>query len=596
MHNTTTEVNIFDALMEVLKKYKLPLKKLVCLATDGTPTMTGITKEVVERLKETCKMHVKYKSVIKAEEMLMVLLVGAAIVALWYVFIRPLNHFKRMGVKQLRPWPILGNLYITILRISSAGDFVKNAYDSFGKSRYGGIYQFSILTLMVKDPELIKQLAIKDFDHFTDHRGFLNPESDPLWSNNLFTLTGQKWREMRATLSGSFTSSKMKHMFGVINEAAENFSTHFMNKEENLIELEMKDTFSRFTNDVIATSAFGLKVNSLEEPNNTFYIMGKTITSFNSILITLKFLLFFTLPRIFKYLKLSIFDKKTTAFFHNTITETIKVREEKNIVRKDMINLLLEARKGHKIEESNTIETGYATVQEDSYFDKVKFKQAKYLTNDDITSQALVFFFAGFDTVSTALCYGAHELALNKNIQDKLRREIRETHKLNDGKLTYDALLKMKYMDMVFSEILRKWPPAFSIDRVCTKPYTIEAKYPDEKPVNLKVGNVLWLPIFGLHRDPKYFPNPEVFDPERFSDENRDQIIPYSYIPFGVGPRNCIGSRFAILESKVLLYNLLLNFEIVSTKKTENPLKFKKGSFQNAVQGGYWVALKRIKQ
>ncbi|KAL1509582.1 hypothetical protein ABEB36_004294 [Hypothenemus hampei] len=528
--------------------------------------------------------------------MLTYFLLGAAAVGLWYAFIRPLNYFKRMGVKQLRPWPIFGDLYVTVFKILSLGDFVKNAYDSFGKSRYGGFYQFNYPTLMLKDPELIKQLTIKDFDHFTDHRVIINPEADHFWSNNLFALRGQKWKEMRATLSGSFTSSKMKHMFEVINESAQNFSTHFMKKEENLIELEMKDAFSRFTNDVIASSAFGIKVDSLKEPNNTFYAMGKAITNFSSFLVTLKAIIFSVVPKIFKYLKISIVDSTPLQFFHKIIKETIKVREEKNIVRKDMINLLLETRKGNKIEEGNAIETGYATVQEDSYFDKVKFKQVRYLSDDDITSQALVFFFAGFDTVSTALCYGAHELAMNKDVQDKLRAEIRETHKINNGILTYDALLKMKYMDMVFCEILRKWPPALSIDRVCTKPYTIEPKYPDEKPVHLKVGDLLWLPMFGLHRDPKYFPNPEAFDPERFSDENRDQIIPYSYIPFGSGPRNCIGSRFAILESKALIYNLLLNFEIVPTKRTMNPLKFTRGTFQNTVEGGFWLGLKSIKQ
>ncbi|KAL1509573.1 hypothetical protein ABEB36_004286 [Hypothenemus hampei] len=528
--------------------------------------------------------------------MLTYLLVGAVAVGLWHLFIRPLNHFEKMRVKQLKPWPILGDLYGIVFRTSSIGDLIKYAYDSFGKSRYGGFHQFNLPTLILKDPELIKQITIKDFDHFTDHRAFINPEGDPLWSNNLFALTGQKWREMRATLSGSFTSSKMKHMFEVINEAAQNFSTHFMKKDENIIELEIKDTFSRFTNDVIATSAFGLKIDSLEEPNNTFYTMGKAIANFPLFRVILKTIFALILPRIFKYFKISIIDSDSAKYFKNTIKETIKAREEKNIVRKDMINLLLETRKGHKIEESNAIETGYATVLEDSYFDKVKFKQTKYLSDDDITSQALIFFLAGFDTVATVLCYGAHELAMNKDIQDRLREEIHETDKLNNGKLTYDALLKMKYMDMVFSEILRKWPPALFVDRVCTKPYTIEPKYPDEKPVVFKVGDSLWLPIFGLHRDSKYFPESEVFDPERFSDENREQIIPYSYIPFGSGPRNCIGSRFAILECKAVLYNLLLNFEIVSTKKTTKPLKFLRGTFQNAVEGGFWLGLKRIKQ
>ncbi|KAL1509780.1 hypothetical protein ABEB36_004464 [Hypothenemus hampei] len=426
--------------------------------------------------------------------MLTYLLLGVAPVGLWYVFIRPVIYFERMGVKQLRPWPILGNLYVIVFRISNICDFIKYAYDSFSKSRYEGVYQFNRPVLILNNPELIKELTTKDFDHFTDHKAFNNPEADPLWSNNLFSLKGLK--QMRATLNGSFTISKMKHMFALINETAQNFSRHFMKKEENLIQLERKDIFTRI-----------------------------------HISVDIKFTLLL-LPLFFKYVPP----------------------------------------------------------------DKVKFKQARYLRNDDISSQTLLSFFAGFETVSTAFCHGAHELAMNKDVQDKLREEIRETDKLNNGKLTYDALLKMKYMDMVFCEILRKWPPVFSMDRVCTKPYTIEPKYPDEKPVHLKVGDVFWFPMFGLYRDPKYFPKPEVFDPERFSDENRDQITPYSYIPFGVGPRNCIGSRFAILESKALIYNLLLNFEIVPTKKTANPLKFSQGSFQNTVEGGFWLGLKHIKQ
>ncbi|KAL1509590.1 hypothetical protein ABEB36_004301 [Hypothenemus hampei] len=399
---------------------------------------------------------------------------------------------------------------------------------------------------------------------------------------------------MRATLSGSFTSNKMKHMFEVINETAENFAKHFMEKKENLLELEMKDTYCRFTNDVIATAAFGIKVDSLGELDNKFYILGKNLASFGGIWKSLKFFLYVVFPRISGYLNITIFDKDTTEYFRNAIIETIKMREEKHIKRKDMIDLLLEARKGHKIEEANVIETGFSTVKEDTYFDKYKFKQTKYLSDDDITAQALIFFFAGFDTISTALCYGSHELAMHKNIQDKLREEIRQTHKLNNGKLTYENLLKMKYMDMVFSEVLRKWPPGFVVDRLCTKQYTIEPKYSDESSVTLKVGDTIWIPIYGLHRDPNYYPDPDKFDPERFSDENKDEIKPYTYLPFGSGPRNCIGSRFAILEAKCLLYNLLLNFEIVPIKKTRYCLKFAKAFFQNTVEGGFWLGLKRL--
>lgn len=279
-------------------------------------------------------------------------------------------------------------------------------------------------------------------------------------------------------------------------------------------------------------------------------------------------------------------------FFKNIIYETIKVREEKGIIRPDMINLLLEARRGAKQEETGVMETGFATVKESA--DNEKFKKHRNFTNDEITSQALIFFVAGFETVSTAMSFGSYELACNRDVQDKLREEIRKTYKETNGKLTYDALLKMKYMDMVVSEILRKWPPVPGMDRVCTKPYTIEPVLPDEKPVPLKPGDVLWLPMQGVHRDPNNYPNPDKFDPERFSDENKVNIRPYTYIPFGSGPRNCIGSRLALLEMKTLLYNLLLSFEIVPTKKTKIPIVLNKKSLNHSCEGGFWLELKRV--
>nr|WDY85986.1 cytochrome P450 9Z214 [Pagiophloeus tsushimanus] len=505
--------------------------------------------------------------------MIWILIAGAVAFLFWYSLLRPMNHFTKMGVKQSKPWPIVGDQWPFLLKRMSFAEVIEWIYNMYPKSRYVGFYRFQVPTLLLRDPELIKEITVKDFDHFTDHRSFIDPEIDPLWGGNLFSLKGQKWREMRATLSGSFTSSKMKHMFSLINEAAENFAEYFVGKGQDLVEVEMKDIFTRYTNDVIATSAFGIKVDSLKEQDNTFYMMGKKVTNLTGFVTRMKFILSLAAPALFRKLKISIFARDVSMFFRNIIHETINVREAKGIVRQDMINLLLETRKGIKNEESDVIETGFATVKESSALDKYKFKQLKQLSNDDITSQALIFFFAGFDTISTGLCFGSYELALNKEVQDKLRKEILDTQKATNGKLSYEVLLKMKYMDMVFTEILRKWPPVVGIDRVCTKPYTIKPVYPDEKPVHLKVGDLLLLPMKGIHRDPKYYPEPEKFDPERFSDENKDLIKPYTFIPFGAGPRNCIGSRFAILEAKAVLYHLLLNFEIVPIQKTRIPLK-----------------------
>lgn len=163
--------------------------------------------------------------------------------------------------------------------------------------RYSGFYQFLLPTLVLRDPDLIKQITVKDFDHFTDHSTTVPGE--PMLSKNLFTLKGQEWKDMRATLSPSFTSSKMKGMFTLISDCANNFVEYFKQINQDTITIEMRDTFTRFTNDAIATTAFGIKVDSLKDRNNQFYVMGKEITSFTSFWKNFKFFGYYACPRLF---------------------------------------------------------------------------------------------------------------------------------------------------------------------------------------------------------------------------------------------------------------------------------------------------------
>lgn len=92
-------------------------------------------------------------------------------------------------------------------------------------------------------------------------------------------------------------------------------------------------------------------------------------------------------------------------------------------------------------------------------------------------------------------------------------------------------------------ETLRKWPPINLSDRRSVRTFTIEPERSWEKPVYLPEGSTIHIPIYSIQRDPKYFPNPDKFDPERFSDENKDKVKPYTFLAFGSGPRNCIGKE-----------------------------------------------------
>ncbi|RZB40914.1 p450 domain containing protein [Asbolus verrucosus] len=239
-------------------------------------------------------------------------------------------------------------------------------------------------------------------------------------------------------------------------------------------------------------------------------------------------------------------------------------------------------------------EAGFAAVQE-SEIGKTS-KNVQFLTNEDITAQALIFFFGGFDTASSLMCFLGHELAVNQHIQRRLKEEIRKLLIDTDGKITYEHLLSMKYLDMVISETLRKWPQATWLDRKCTKEFEIEPKNEGEPRLKVNVGDICWLPVYAIHKDPNYYPNPDVFDPERFSDENKDKIKPTTYLPFGIGPRNCIGSRFALLETKILMFHLLTNFDIVPTEKTQIPLKIDKNNILVLGEKGFHVGLRRMQK
>ncbi|CAH0564733.1 unnamed protein product [Brassicogethes aeneus] len=506
-----------------------------------------------------------------------------AIFFYFYVY-KPHQYWKNAGVQASGfPLPIVGNSLPQIIGSLSMAEFIEKIYKTQENVRYLGLYMGNLPVLILKDTELIKQILIKDFDHFSDHRPFIPSESDPLWGNNLFALTGPKWRDMRTVMTPAFTSSKMKQIFLLINETTENFAQHFEDKNEDLISLNLKETFSRLATDIIATTAFGLKVDSLKDPNNDFYLMGKEVTTFTAWQI-IKSFAFMIIPKIYKefllfrIISIRIFSEEISNFFRGLIKETIEFRESKNIKRPDIIHVLMEARKNNK---------------EDTMVDTER-QVFKNVTIDDITSQAVSFFFAGFDSVSGCMSFTAYELAVQQDCQNKLRDEIMKTLKECDGKLTYEALAEMKYMDMVVSESLRKWPNAVATDRNCTKPYTIEPKYPNETPVHLKVDQPVLIPIFALQRDPKYFPDPVKFDPERFNSENRANIPPFAYMPFGVGPRACIGARFALMEVKCTMFHLLRSFKIVPVEKSEIPLNIARRSAGLTAENGFWFGLQKL--
>ncbi|XP_049854972.1 cytochrome P450 9e2-like [Schistocerca gregaria] len=507
---------------------------------------------------------------------------AAAALALWWR--RCSTHFARRGLPSIHPLPLVGNMLDLVLRRKSMADTLTELYRKFEPHPYAGVY-FTTPFVMVRDPDIIRAITVKDFDHFTDHMEFFNADKSNTLAQRMLTgLKGKEWHGMRTTLSPAFTTMKMKSMFTLMTEIGHQAADYLAMKaadyeassgDRDLLTLEMKDFFTRVTNDVIATTAFGVKVDSLSEPDNTFYRMGRDVTNIGSLVAGG----FMTSPKLMQLLGISFFDRKAMEFFKSMVYETIHTREKHGIVRPDVIHLLMQASRGE-------------LVSEECKKDGTTGSRDRCLSDEDVAAQVILFFFAGFESVATLLTFCSYLLATHEDVQKRLQREVDELMQKSAGQPSYEQVLGCQYLDMVLAETLRMYVPGTALDRVCVRSYQLPAA--DGAPgVWLHPGDVVWVPVHAIHRDPKYFPEPERFDPERFSPENKHLIKPFTYFPFGSGPRICIGQRFALMEAKVVLVHLLSRFSLQVVEKTPVPVKIQPSSITLSIQGGAWLGMRR---
>ncbi|XP_014488275.1 PREDICTED: cytochrome P450 9e2-like [Dinoponera quadriceps] len=478
------------------------------------------------------------------------------------------TYWIKRGAPYIDTITFLRLFWKMLLQRISFADHSKFVYNYLPDAKYIGLMDMATPVVLLRDPELIKDVLVKDFEHFPDHFPVVDEDMDPFFGRNIGFLRGDRWKEMRNTLSPSFTASKMKVMFELVSKCSREFVEYLVDHPELCSSIDTKEVFRRYTTDVIATSAFGISVNSMKDRNNEFFTRGMETSKDLASIGTFKFLLFRASPRLAKALGIHLFSPNTCKFFKRIVAETIQAREEQGIVRPDMIHLLMQAR-------------------------NKEGPNVYIMTLDDIVSQAFIFFLAGFESSATLMCFLAHELAVNSDIQDRLFEEVERHFAEGAGEISYESVSKMTYMDMVVSETLRKYPPEIFIDRICVKNYKLPPAKPGCKSVIVESNSMIWVSVYALHNDPKYFPNPSKFDPERFSDENKDNIMPYTYMPFGLGPRMCIGNRFALMETKLLVANLLHKFVFKATEKTVESVVFDEKQFTLQPKSGFWIALEK---
>uniref|UniRef100_A0A146LKG2 Putative cytochrome P450 6a14 n=1 Tax=Lygus hesperus TaxID=30085 RepID=A0A146LKG2_LYGHE len=488
-------------------------------------------------------------------------LLAVAIVFLYRKLYSPYNFWKKLGVPFKEP----GNFIIgeTSFLLMPMEEFGKSLYNSFPNEKFYGTFQLWNPILIVRDPELAENIMIKDFSHAYNRNNMVEPDTNAL-SKHLVNYRDEKWKHLRNKLTPTFSSGKLKGMHPQLLACGESFVKYLT---QNQGEVQVKDLFGRFSMDVVASIAFGLDLDIMNNPDSQFYEIGKTTFAPNLFVRSFFMLQHFLAP-LYKMLGANLIPKKMEHFFVNAVKQTLEYREKNNVSRQDYLHILAELKK----KDDELINSKELDPNGIDVFDE-----------QSVISNAFVFFAAGYETTGSTLSYLFYEIALHQEVQEKLHQEITTVMAKHNGELTFEAISEMTYVEQAINETLRMHPPGVAADRVITKEYQIPGT-----DVVLPVGTAVLIQVYGMHYDPQYFPEPQVFRPERF-DPEKNEIIKGTYMPFGAGPRVCIAARFAKIEMKVCAAMLLKNFKVKPCSRTKVPFENDPRSFLLTPKDGIWL-------
>ncbi|XP_055550780.1 uncharacterized protein LOC129733180 [Wyeomyia smithii] len=495
------------------------------------------------------------------------LLIIAISLAVWFVR-KKYSHWERLGVPYIKPRFPFGNLQAIGRRVHSSQLMTRFYREMKGKYPFCGIYFFTNPVALALDLDFVKNVLVRDFQYFHDRGMYYNEKDDPI-SGHLFNIEGTKWTNLRKKLIPTFSSGKIKMMCPMIITVADRFRECIEKSVIDKSEVEMKDLLARFTTDVIGTCAFGIDCNSLNNPDAEFLRMGKKVFELPSGRL-LKFFFMATFKEFAKKVHIKGTADDVSSFFFKVVRETIEYREKNNIQRNDFMNLLIQLKQKGELDDSG--------------------ENVGTLSLNEVVAQAFVFFLGGFETSSTTMSYCLYELSLNEDVQEAARQCVQDAI-VKHGGLNYEAIMDMEYIEQCINESLRKYPPGANLIRSVTKDYSV----PDSN-VTFKKGMSVMIPVYAIHHDPEYYPDPERYDPDRFSAEESARRKPFTFIPFGEGPRICIAARFGMLETKIGLATLLLNFRFSKCSKSVVPLVISPRHAVLTPAGGLWLKVEKLKQ
>jgi cytochrome P450 family 6 len=285
------------------------------------------------------------------------------ILAVIYIYIKSsYSYWTKLGIPTYNPVVPFGNFSEAFVKNTGFQALLTEFYKAFEGHKLGGLYGLTSRFLLVRDPDLIRDILVKDFDRFHDRGVNVVENADPL-QQHLFALSGTKWRNLRVKLTPTFTSGKMKMMFGTLVDCGQQLKTVLREPARKGESFEVKDVLARFATDVIASCAFGIQCNCLQNPDAEFRQWGRRIFSptFKTRIFRLANLL---MPSLIKLFGITFIPKDVSNYFMEMVRETIEFREKNGLHRNDFMQLLIQLK-------NKTLTTA---DQDDSVYDGMEYK------------------------------------------------------------------------------------------------------------------------------------------------------------------------------------------------------------------------------
>ncbi|MGN7810101.1 cytochrome P450 [Flavobacterium sp. 22076] len=392
--------------------------------------------------------------------------------------------------------------------------FHKKYFDKLGDSfsiRIG----LSKYIILSRDNEIAQYILVKNQKNYHKSK-FQSVYLSKYLGKGLLTSDGDFWLKQRRLIQPAFHKQKM-------NQLVDNMNAVIVLELENLIEEKPIDLFPVMSNlafNVVAKSLFQLSTAENKFQRIKFIIEEVQNFLIKEIRLPHKAWWFSLSGQVKKHLKLAEEN-------NHIIQEIIEERKASGEEINDLLNMLLETR----------YEDTGESMSVEQLIDEIK-----------------VLFIAGHETTANALTFTLHLLGRNPEVQQKIFEEIIEIESQTDNVI--EQLQKMTYTNAVLNESMRLYPPAWITDRQNLEDDSLAH-------FNIKKNTLIGVSFYELHRNPKYWKNPDEFIPERFLGDRKKESMQYFY-PFGAGPRMCIGTGFAIYEMCLTIAQVVKKYIIKS--------------------------------